>query len=68
MLDARDEIRCPFYKRYDFNRRAGWHLLGRDGVRVAIYQDFYAGNRGVRREEVSDDTCRPISRAEWTMP
>ncbi len=49
-------------------RRSRWHLLGRDGVRVAVYRDFYEGDRCVRREAVSDDTYRPISRAEWTMP
>jgi len=49
-------------------RRSRWHLLGRNGVRVAVYRDFYEGNRCVRREAVSDDTYRPISRAEWTMP
>ena len=49
-------------------RRSRWHLLGRDGVRVAVYRDFYEGDKCVRREAVSDDTYRPISRAEWTMP
>ena len=49
-------------------RRSRWHPLGRDGVRVAVYRDFYEGDRCVRRESVSDDTYRPISRAEWTMP
>jgi len=49
-------------------RRSRWHPLGRDGVRVAVYRDFYEGDRCVRREAVSDDTYRPISRAEWTMP
>lgn len=37
-------------------------------LRVAVYRDFYEGDRCVRRESVSDDTYRPISRAEWTMP
>ncbi len=49
-------------------RRSRWHLLGRDGVRVAVYRDFYEGDKCVRREAVSDDTYRPISRAEWTTP
>jgi len=49
-------------------RRSRWHLLGRDGVRVAVFRDFYQDGRCVRREAVSDDTYRPISRAEWTMP
>lgn len=48
-------------------RRARWHLLGRAGVRVAVYRDFYRGAQCVRREAISDDTYRPISRAEWTM-
>ncbi|MBV9848180.1 MAG: VanW family protein [Armatimonadetes bacterium] len=46
--------------------RSRWHLTGRDGMRVAIYRDFYAGAQRVRHEAISDDTYRPISRAEWT--
>ena len=46
--------------------RSRWHLTGRDGVRVAIYRDFEDGGGRVRHEMVSDDTYRPISRAQWT--
>ena len=42
-----------------------WHRAGRDGVRVAVYREFYTGQRCTRRESVSDDTYRPIARAEW---
>ena len=47
--------------------RSRWHLTGRDGVRIAIDRDFYAGDTLIRHEAISDDTYRPISRAEWTM-
>lgn len=45
--------------------RSRWHLQGREGVRVAVSRSFFDGDRCVRREAVSDDTYRPISRAEW---
>ncbi len=41
------------------------HLTGRAGVRVAVSRSFFDGDRCVRREAVSDDTYRAISRAEW---
>ena len=46
--------------------RSRWHLTGRDGVRLVVSRDFYAGDHCVRHEAVSDDTYRPISRAQWT--
>ncbi|HET6384653.1 MAG TPA: VanW family protein, partial [Armatimonadota bacterium] len=46
-------------------RRSRWRLQGRDGVRIAIYRDFYRGGRRVKRELVSDNTYRAISRARW---
>ena len=49
-------------------RRSRWHPLGRDGIRVAVVRDFFEGSRRIRREAVSDDTYRPLSRAEWTLP
>ena len=48
-------------------RRSRWRLQGRDGVRVAVFRDFYVQGRCLRREAVSDDTYHPISRAEWVM-
>lgn len=41
------------------------HLRGRAGVRVAVSRSFFEGERCIRREAVSDDTYRPVSRAEW---
>jgi vancomycin resistance protein YoaR len=45
--------------------RPRWHLAGRDGVRVVVYREFTMPNGSIKRESVSDDTYRPISRAEW---
>ena len=48
--------------------RSRWHLLGRDGVRVAIYRQFAdSEGRVIRRELVSDNTYQPISRAQWAQ-
>jgi hypothetical protein len=46
-------------------RRSRWQLLGRDGIRVAIYRTWYTNGNPVRTEEVSDDTYLPISRIDW---
>ncbi len=47
--------------------RSRWNLSGRDGVRVAVSRDFYIGDECVRHELLSDDTYRPISRAQWRL-
>jgi hypothetical protein len=47
-------------------RRSRWHLEGRDGVRVALYRNYYnASGQILRRELISDNTYQPISRAQW---
>lgn len=47
--------------------RSRWRLTGREGVRVAVSRQWFVGDRCVRREAISDDTYRPISRAEWKI-
>jgi vancomycin resistance protein YoaR len=49
-------------------RRSRWQLLGREGVRVAIFRTWYAANGdAVKTEQVSDNTYLPISRVDWGM-
>lgn len=46
-------------------RRSRWRLIGRDGVRVAVFRTFTDSSGRARRELVSDNTYQPISRARW---
>ena len=45
--------------------RSVWRLKGKDGLRVAVYREYYHHGTFIRREFVSDDTYLAVSPARW---